>query len=95
MARQFQFDILTRDKTFFSARVTSLVCPEMIGFFGVLAHHAPLVARSRGGRLTIRQNLNEERAFRVGPGILEVLPARLSGGTGGRVILLTKQAEAE
>jgi len=85
MASLFQFEILTPEKTFYAGTVTSLVVPGMEGYFGVLAHHAPLIARSSGGKLKIREASSEERLFRIGAGILEVLK--------NRAIFLTKQAQ--
>ena len=81
----FQFEILTPERTFYSAKVVSLIAPGMEGYFGVWAHHAPLLARSQGGKLKVRDESHEERFFQVGPGIVEVLK--------NRVIFLTKQAQ--
>ena len=85
MANSYQFEILTPEKIFYSGTVTSLVAPGSQGYFGVLAHHAPLISRSSGGKLKIRETSEEERFFQVGPGIVEVLK--------NRVIFLTKKAE--
>ena len=82
----FQLEIITPEKTFFSGSIVSLVAPGTNGYFGVLAHHASLIARSNGGRLKIRET-SGERYFKIGPGILEVLK--------NRVILLTKRASCE
>ena len=57
----------------------------MEGYFGVWAHHAPLIARSSGGRLKIREENMTEQFFQVGQGIVEVLK--------NRVIYLTKEAK--
>jgi len=84
MANIFQFEILTPEKTFYSGAITSLVAPALEGYFGVLARHAPLISRSSGGKLKIRETSEEERFFEVGPGIVEVLR--------NRVIFLTKKA---
>ncbi|OGX04789.1 MAG: hypothetical protein A3G87_08570 [Omnitrophica bacterium RIFCSPLOWO2_12_FULL_50_11] len=55
MERNFQFEILTPDKTFYEGTISSLVAPGVEGFFGVLAHHAPLIGRSSGGKVKIRE----------------------------------------
>lgn len=86
MANTFQFEIITPHKTAYSGRVVSLVAPHTEGYFGVLANHAPLVVRSGGGKLKIREEGQPERLFTVGPGVFEVLK--------NRAILLTKTAEA-
>jgi len=85
MATEFLFEILTPQNTCYSGRVTSLVAPGSDGFFGVLAHHAPLIARSSGGKLKIREESGSQQHFQVGPGIFEVLS--------NRAVLLTKQAQ--
>lgn len=85
MPNSYQFEILTPEKVFYSGTVTSLVAPGSDGYFGVLAHHAPLIARSSGGKLKIREVSEVERFFQVGPGIIEVLK--------NRVLVLTKKAQ--
>ncbi|MBI4368508.1 MAG: F0F1 ATP synthase subunit epsilon [Candidatus Omnitrophica bacterium] len=79
----FQFEIITPEKVFYTGSIRSLVAPGTEGYFGVLAHHAPLVARSGGGKLKV-QEASGERFFQVDPGIVEVL--------NNRVIFLTRQA---
>ncbi len=81
----FKFEIVTPEQVFYNGEISSFVAPGMEGYFGVLANHAPLIARSSGGKLKIRESSNTERFFRVGPGIVEVLK--------NRVIFLTKKAE--
>ena len=80
----FQFEILTPEKVFYTGQASSLVAPGTDGYFGVLAHHAPLIARSNGGRLKIRETSEQERFFQIGAGIIKVLK--------NRVVILTKQA---
>ncbi len=81
----FKFEIITPEHVFYRGEASSLVTPGMEGYFGVLANHAPLIARSSGGKLKVRETSNTERFFHVGPGIVEVLK--------NRVIFLTKKAE--
>lgn len=83
MPNYFQFEILTPEQVFYSGQISSLVAPGMEGYFGVLAHHAPLLARSSGGKLKVREESQREKYFTVGPGIVEVLK--------NRVIFLTRQ----
>ncbi len=94
----FQFEIITPERIVYSANISSLIAPGTEGYFGVLAHHAPLIACSNGGKLKIREVSNQERVFEVGSGIVEVLPARLrkqsaSSEKMDRVIFFTKQAQ--
>ena len=83
MSNTFQFEILTPEKVFYRGSISSLVAPGTNGYFGVLAHHAPLVARSSGGKLKVRDQSQREKYFTVGPGIVEVVK--------NRVIFLTRQ----
>ena len=80
----FQFEILTPERVFYSGTIASLIAPQMEGYFGVLANHAPLIARSNGGKLTVREETHAEKQFSVGPGIVEVLK--------NRVVFLTREA---
>lgn len=84
MATNFQFEILTPEKTFYDGTITSLVAPGLEGYFGVLARHAPLIGCSSGGKVKIRDASHLERFFRVGPGVVEVFK--------NRVIFLTQEA---
>lgn len=81
----FQFEVITPDQTFYQGNVVSLVLPGMNGFFGVLANHAPLIARSSGGRIKIRETSQAERFVTVEEGIFEVLR--------NRAVFLTKRAQ--
>ena len=81
----FQFEILTPEKVFYTGQASSLVAPGTDGYFGVLAHHAPLIARSNGGRLKIKETSGEGHSFQIGAGIIEVLK--------NRVVVLTREAQ--
>ena len=85
MPGTFQFEIITPERVFYSANVTSLVAPGVEGSFGILTHHAPLIAKSSGGKLKVREVSNQEHIFEVGPGIVEVLK--------NRAVYFTKQAQ--
>lgn len=84
MPNTFQFEIVTPERVFYSARISSLIAPQMEGYFGVLANHAPLIARSAGGKLVVRSENLSEQHFQVGPGIVEVLE--------NRALFLTREA---
>ena len=86
MPNTFTFEIITPDRIFYKGTVTSVVAPGMEGSFGILASHAPLLARSNGGKLKIRGTSNEEHFFQVGSGLVEVIK--------NRVIFFTKQAQS-
>lgn len=86
MSSSFTFEIMTPQRTVYSGKVSSLVVPATEGSFGVLANHAALVADSNGGKLKIREeNVQNEKFFKVGPGVFEVFK--------NRAVLLTKSAD--
>jgi len=54
MVKTFQVGIYSSDKIIYEGKATSLIVPSVSGFLGVLADHAPLVAKLSGGKITIR-----------------------------------------
>lgn len=50
----FQLQIVTKQRTVFNQQVTSLTMPGEDGFFGVLAHHAPIISVLKAGPVDIR-----------------------------------------
>lgn len=77
--------IITPKKIFYSGHAESMVAPGVNGFFGVLPEHAPLITKSTGGRLKVKEAKKADRFFRIGPGFIEV--------ENNEVIVLTKEAE--
>jgi len=74
MAKTFQTGIYSSDKTIFEGKVVSLVVPSESGFLGILADHAPLVARLSGGKITIRTFQGDTREIDSSAGgFLQVL----------------------
>ena len=63
--------ILTPEGKAYESDVSSIVAPGLEGFFGVLAHHTPMIAAVRLGILTVREE-NGTFFFVLGEGILEV-----------------------
>ncbi len=72
MASVFRVKIFTLEKSVYDAEATSVVAPGLQGYFGVLAHHAPLVAALRPGRLVIKDPRGAESVYAVSGGFLEV-----------------------
>ena len=68
----YQLSIVTPAGKIFDNTVESLVAPGLMGSFGVLARHAPMVAQVNKGILTVRNETQEEKYFAIGSGILEV-----------------------
>jgi F-type H+-transporting ATPase subunit epsilon len=67
----FQLTIVTPSKTVFKGPVESVVAPGLEGYFGVLAHHAPLIAALGPGTLTVRAG-RQETTYEVHEGFMEV-----------------------
>ncbi|MBI3333232.1 MAG: F0F1 ATP synthase subunit epsilon [Candidatus Omnitrophica bacterium] len=69
----FALEILTPEKTVFSAEVISLIAPAAAGYLGVLANHAPLVATLTPGKIICRDPGGTPRTLHsTGSGFLEV-----------------------
>jgi F-type H+-transporting ATPase subunit epsilon len=54
MAKTFQVGIYSADKIIYEGPAVSLVAPSALGSLGILADHAPLVAKLLSGKITIR-----------------------------------------
>src|SRR5260370_881826 len=67
----FQFDLVSPEKLVFSGEVEQVDVPGSEGDFGVLAHHAPLIAMLKPGILSILGS-GEARRIVVGGGFAEV-----------------------
>ena len=70
----FPLEILTPDKPFFKGNVDSVVVRGSDGFLGILARHAPLVARLAPGSLHVKKH-DGEQVFNAGAGLVEVTSA--------------------
>jgi F-type H+-transporting ATPase subunit epsilon len=68
----YRLEVLTPRGKSFSGEVIHTQVPAEDGFVGVLAHHAPYVTSSPGGKLEIRLLSQESRLFRVGPGFFQI-----------------------
>jgi F-type H+-transporting ATPase subunit epsilon len=68
---EFHFDLVSPEKMVFSGNVEQVDVPGTEGDFGVLAHHAPLIAMLRPGILTIFGAGETQRIVVVG-GFAEV-----------------------
>ncbi len=64
--------IVTPEKIFYEGKVVSLVAPGSEGYLGVLTDHAPLITALVPGKLTVKDNKNQELIFALGGGFLEV-----------------------
>lgn len=74
MDKVFNLAIITREKTLYEGKASSLVAPCEFGFLGVLADHAPLVANVVSGKIVLKKDTGEPLTFySKGKGFLEVM----------------------
>lgn len=71
MAETFHLSLLTPEKSFLEAEVTSIIAPGSEGYLGVLANHAPLITALVPGKLTIKSDAGES-IYAISGGFLEV-----------------------
>ncbi|MGB9692702.1 MAG: ATP synthase F1 subunit epsilon [Candidatus Sumerlaeaceae bacterium] len=72
MAQRFRLQIFTQEAEVLNRDVVSVTLPGGQGYFGVLAHHAPLVASLGRGKLTIRCANDEVSEFMIEGGFAHV-----------------------
>ncbi|HNW38982.1 MAG TPA: F0F1 ATP synthase subunit epsilon [Candidatus Omnitrophota bacterium] len=74
MAKTFKTGIYSSEKTLYEGEVISLVVPSVLGSMGILADHAPLVAKLSGGKIIIRTAQGNTTSIDSSPsGFLQVL----------------------
>ena len=74
MAKVFQVGIYASDQTMYEGEAISLIVPSALGYLGVLADHAPLVAKLAAGKITLRLSAGRIRVIDAfAGGFLEVL----------------------
>lgn len=56
MRHAFHVSVLTEERTVYEGDIVSLVVPGEAGFFGIWAHHAPLVSTLKAGQITLKEN---------------------------------------
>jgi F-type H+-transporting ATPase subunit epsilon len=74
MAKSFNLNVLTSEKTVYEGRAISLIVPAALGYLGVLADHAPLAAILAKGKISIKKESGEDLALNLeGKGFIEIL----------------------
>ncbi len=74
MAKTFNLSIVAPDKVIAEQKCVSLVVPSELGYMGILADHAPLVANLAKGRIVLRDGSGKTEEFlSPGKGFIEVL----------------------
>ncbi len=87
MADSYLLSIVTPEGEIFHEEVLSLMAPGSDGYFGVMAHHAPMLAALGRGVMKVRGQ-GETSWFAVEGGIVEVSPT-------GVVVLADLCSEAD
>jgi F0F1-type ATP synthase epsilon subunit len=72
MATSYSLKIITPQGTAYEGTVVHTFLPTENGFVGVLAHHAPYLVSSKGGKMVAKESVGTEKDFQVGPGFFEV-----------------------
>ena len=73
MAKSFKVVIVTPDHTAFEGDAVSATVPGLAGYIGIWANHAPLVAATVPGVVTLRKDeAGNEQKLAVGAGFVEV-----------------------
>jgi F-type H+-transporting ATPase subunit epsilon len=74
MENLFEINILTPEKTAYKGKAYSLVVPAELGYLGVLANHAPLIAHLVPGKIIFKEESGKlTMIYSKGKGFLEVL----------------------
>ena len=74
MAKSFETGIYSSDRTIYEGKVISMVVPIESGFLGILADHAPLIAKLSPGKVTIRTAQGNTSSISLSQGgFLEIL----------------------
>lgn len=72
MATSYSLKIITPQGTAYEGTAVHTFLPTENGFVGVLAHHAPYLVSSKGGKMVVKESVGLEKDFQVGPGFFEV-----------------------
>ena len=65
MAALFHVTITIPDRVAYEAEASSLIVPAQMGYLGVLAHHAPIIAQLNPGTITLQDSLNKRITFNL------------------------------
>lgn len=73
-----KLEIVTVEKLLYSDDVDMVVAPGSEGVMGILPNHAPLLSALNYGELIVRKQDEEEQAFAIGGGFIEVQPTKVT-----------------
>lgn len=72
MPNDFRLFVITPEKVLLDKKVVSARFPGLQGSFGVMAHHAPMVAAIRPGEMIVRESESSSAAYFISDGYVEV-----------------------
>ena len=68
MAASFHVNITLPDKVAYDGEAVSLVVPAQLGYLGILAHHAPIIAQLKPGTITVKDSADKVSTFELKSG---------------------------
>lgn len=71
-----KLEIVTAERLIYSEDVNMVVAPGVMGYLGILPHHAPLMTILQAGELRVKKE-SEEVALAVTGGFMEVRPEKI------------------
>ena len=69
--KSFQTEIVTPQKAVYSGEAEALMLKGESGYFGILAGHAPLIARLAPGKLKLTRD-GKESVYQAGAGFVQI-----------------------
>ena len=78
--KPFLVSILTAEKKVYQGEAVSLVVPAALGFMGILADHAPYLARLTVGKIILKKTEEDPGTvfYSKGKGFLEILKNKVT-----------------
>jgi F-type H+-transporting ATPase subunit epsilon len=77
MAKAFSLSVVAPDRSVVETEVTSVVAPGVMGYFGVLGDHVPLVSALSAGIIEYMEN-SERSMLAIGGGFCEVSAGKVT-----------------
>jgi F-type H+-transporting ATPase subunit epsilon len=74
----FSIDVVTPDRVVLREEATSLIAPGVLGGFGVLSRHAPMMSELAVGELRYRNTDGAEFTLAVGAGFIQIANNRVT-----------------
>lgn len=68
----YRLQVLTPEQVFFDDEIISLIAPGEDGYFGVLAHHAPMISALKPGIFIITDKHQKKTYYEIEEGFFEV-----------------------